>query len=84
MNGIAIFKEPIACTEEERREFVRLVRLGFGGSDEGLPGRIRDARLLAFYYVAGDTLAAIAALKAPNAVYRGQRLQEGGRTRQRC
>jgi GNAT superfamily N-acetyltransferase len=31
-----------------------------------LHGRIRDAERLAFYYAAGDTLSAIAALKAPN------------------
>jgi len=70
MNGTAYFKEPIACTEEERRGFAHLVRLGFEGSDDGLPGRIRDARWLAFYYVAGGTLAAVAALKTPNGMYR--------------
>lgn len=70
MNGIALLKEPSSCTEEERREFARLVRQGFDGSDEGLPGRIRNAKWLAFYYAAGDTLAAIAALKAPTAGYR--------------
>jgi RimJ/RimL family protein N-acetyltransferase len=35
-----------------------------------LDGRIRDANRLAFYYAAGDTLAAVAALKAPNERYR--------------
>jgi ribosomal protein S18 acetylase RimI-like enzyme len=54
----------------ERREFARLVRQGFQGSDEGLDARIRDARCLAFYYAAGDTLAAVAALKAPSQRYR--------------
>ena len=70
MNGTAHFKEPIACTDGERREFARLVRQGFEGSDEGLHGRIGDAKWLAFYYAAGDTLAAVAALKAPNEQYR--------------
>jgi RimJ/RimL family protein N-acetyltransferase len=70
MNGTAHFKDPISCTEGERREFERLVRQGFEGSDEGLPGRIHDARSLAFYYAAGDTLGAIAGLKAPSQRYR--------------
>ena len=70
MNGTAHFKEPTACTEGERREFARLVRQGFDGSDEGLEGRIRDAKWLAFHYAAGDTLAAVAGLKAPSERYR--------------
>lgn len=72
MNGTAVLKEPIACTERERREFERLVRQGFAGSDAGLPGRIRNARWLAFYYSAGETLAAIAGLKAPGEGYRDE------------
>jgi len=70
LNGTSRLKEPIACTEGERREFARLVRQGFEGSDEGLDGRIRDAKRLAFYFAAGDILAAVAALKAPNGRYR--------------
>jgi RimJ/RimL family protein N-acetyltransferase len=70
VNGTALFKEPITCTEEERQEFTRLVRLGFEGSDEGLPGRIYDAKCLAFYYAVGGRLAAIAGLKAPPERYR--------------
>ena len=70
MNGTAYLKKPTACTEEERREFARLVRKGFAGSDDGLDGRIRDAKWLAFYYMAGDTLAAIAGLKVPREPYR--------------
>ena len=70
MKGAAVFKEPSGCTEKERREFEHAVRLGFDGSDEGLPGRIRDAKLLAFYYTADDTLAAVAGLKAPGERYR--------------
>lgn len=69
MNDTAHIKEPIACTEDERREFARLVRQGFEGA-QGLDRRIRDAKWLAFYYAAGDTLAAVAALKAPNERYR--------------
>ncbi len=67
MNGTARLEEPIACTERERRAFARLVRQGFRGSDERLPGRIRNAKWLAFHYAVGDTLAAIAALKVPTA-----------------
>ena len=70
MKGIALVKEPVACTEQERREFTRLVRQGFEGSDEGLGGRIRDAKWLAFYYAADDELAAIAGLKSPAERYR--------------
>ncbi len=70
MNGTAILKEPIACTDVERQEFARLVRQGFEPAAETLDGRIRDAKCLAFYYAAGDTLAAVAALKAPNERYR--------------
>jgi hypothetical protein len=40
--GTVNLKEPFACTERERLEFERLVRQGFDGSDDGLPGRIRD------------------------------------------
>ena len=70
MTGSARLKEPISCTEEERREFARLVREGFRGSDESLPDRIRNAKWLGFHYAAGDNLTAIAALKAPDARYR--------------
>jgi GNAT superfamily N-acetyltransferase len=69
LNGTTHLKEPIACTEGERREFARLVRQGFPAA-EGLDGRIRDAKWLAFYYAAGHTLGAVAALKAPNEQYR--------------
>lgn len=70
MNVTELLKNPIACTEAERSEFEHLVRLGFDGSDAGLPGRIRRARWLAFHYATGDTVAAIAALKAPSESYR--------------
>lgn len=70
MNGTAHLKEPNACTEAERRDFERLVREGFAGSDEGLAGRISDAERLGFHYAEGDTLAGIAGLKAPCQGYR--------------
>ena len=66
MNGTELLKEPLTCTETERREFARLVRKGFDGSDEGLDSRIRSARWLAFHFAPGDTLAAVAGLKAPD------------------
>lgn len=50
--------------------FARFVRRGFDGSDAGLPDRIRGARRLAFCYLAGGTLAAVAALKSPRESYR--------------
>jgi len=78
LNGRTQFKEPIACTEEERREFARLVRQGFAGSDEGLDDRIRDAKCLTFHYPAGDTLGAIAALKAPTDQYRDDVFTKAG------
>lgn len=70
MNGSTQIQAPSSCTEEERREFARLVRLGFDGSDEELPDRISNAKWLAFYHSPGDTLAAIAGLKAPTETYR--------------
>lgn len=78
MNGTTHFKEPIACTEGERREFARLVRQGFEVAAEGLDDRIRDAKWLAFYYAAGDTLAAVAALKAPSEWYRDDVFKKAG------
>ena len=69
LNGTAHFKEPIACTEGERREFERLVRQGFPAAD-ALEDRIRDAKWLAFYYAADGTLGAVAALKAPTEQHR--------------
>lgn len=65
MNGTTYIKEPDACTPHELEAFERLVRLAFDGSDESLPGRIRQARLLAFHYAGDGTLVAVAGLKAP-------------------
>lgn len=59
--------EPAACTDRELRDFERLVREGFDGSDESLPDRIREAERLAFHYAADGALTAIAGLKAPDA-----------------
>ena len=65
MNGTVRLKEPNACTEVELLQFADLVRLGFEGSDDGLPGRIRDAKWLVFHYGESNTLNGIAALKVP-------------------
>ena len=78
MNGATQLKEPTACTEGECRDFARLVRQGFEGSDEGLLDRIEKAHRLAFYYATGDTLAAVAALKAPGERYRGDVFEKAG------
>ena len=48
------------------------MRVGFDGSDAGLPDRIRRARKLAFYYVGDRTVAAIAGLKVPGSRYRAE------------
>lgn len=63
-------KEPSACTESERRDFARLVRLAFQGSDETLEARILNAACLAFCYPQEGELGAIAGLKAPGDRYR--------------
>ena len=78
MDAITHLEEPTACTEPERRDFARLVRRGFRGSDEGLDGRICAARWLAFYYAAADTLAGIAGLKAPGERYRVDVFRKAG------
>jgi GNAT superfamily N-acetyltransferase len=71
LTGATHVKEPTACNEGECRDFARLVRQGFAGSDESLNDRIQRAHRLAFYYATGDRLAAVAALKAPGERYRG-------------
>jgi RimJ/RimL family protein N-acetyltransferase len=65
-HGVTRLKRPASCTETERREFARLVRRGFRGSDARLPARIEAAERLAFRRDAGGDLVAIAALKAPD------------------
>ena len=69
MSGSTQCTEPIASTSAERLSFARLVRQGFPAAQD-LERRIRAARWLAFHYEADDTLAAVAALKAPPARHR--------------
>lgn len=69
MHASARLREPIVCSEAESREFARLVLQGFPAAQR-LEDRVRAARLLAFHYAAGDALAAVAALKAPDERYR--------------
>jgi hypothetical protein len=78
LNGTAHFKEPDACTEEERRAFALLVRQGFASADERLDGRIRDAKSLAFYHGGDDELLAVAALKSPTEGYRDDVFRKAG------
>ncbi len=75
MTFIADVKEPIACSDAERREFARLVLQGFPAARR-LDDRIREASWLAFHYEAGDTLVAVAALKAPDKGYRAHVLKQ--------
>lgn len=70
MNGTTVIREPLACNEVALRKFASLVRQGFDPVREPLDGRIRDAKWLAFHYATDDTLAAIAAIKAPHEQYR--------------
>jgi RimJ/RimL family protein N-acetyltransferase len=70
LSGTARLREPSNCNEGELREFARLVRRGFQGSDESLDVRIRNSNRLAFHYDADDRLAGIAALKAPSERFR--------------
>lgn len=69
MNGTIHLRRPSACNESELREFARLVRQGFPGAKD-LERRIGDSEWLAFHYAADDTLAGVAALKAPGTGYR--------------
>ncbi|MDX1644517.1 MAG: GNAT family N-acetyltransferase [Thermoanaerobaculia bacterium] len=63
-------KRPGLSSEEELREFERLVREGFGGSDDGLPARIRRAHRLAIHRSSANEPIAIAGLKSPDEDYR--------------
>jgi RimJ/RimL family protein N-acetyltransferase len=58
-------KQPIACTDEERREFARLVLQAFPAA-MSLEARINAAWWLGFHYARDETLVAVAALKAPD------------------
>lgn len=71
MYSIPRLKRPTDCTAEELREFERLVRRGFSGSDDTLPTRIRDAELLAFQETVGGGVVAVAGLKQPHDRYTG-------------
>lgn len=71
-------QEPGACSDAGLREFERLVREGFDGSDETLPDRIRAARRLAFHRSAEGALSAIAGLKAPGGEYRRAVFEKAG------
>lgn len=58
LNGTALFKEPIACTQGERWEFARLVRQGFDAAAEGLDGHRRthlSVRMIRDSNLAGST-----------------------------
>jgi GNAT superfamily N-acetyltransferase len=70
MNGTTHIKAPAACTPHELESFERMVRLGFAGSTDDLPVRIRQAHRLAFHYGGDGTLVAIAGLKAPHQPHR--------------
>lgn len=63
-------REPVACSERERREFAHLVGQGFGGAAGSRDVRIRQARWLAFHYADDGALVGVAALKAPPESYR--------------
>lgn len=69
MCSTARLKEPNECDEQELREFESLVRLGFAGSDHGLPARIATAKWLAFQSTVSGQVVAIAGLKQPKAEY---------------
>src|SRR5687767_4310137 len=62
-------KEPKQCSAAEIEAFCTLVRKGDEVESEGLEGRVRNARLLAFGRIAGS-LAGVVALKNPNVGYR--------------
>ena len=70
LNGSIILSQPNNTTEEQHRDFARLVRQGFKTAGSTLDSRIGAARHLAFHYSDGDGLVAIAALKSPDDQYR--------------
>ncbi|MEZ5831664.1 MAG: GNAT family N-acetyltransferase [Dongiaceae bacterium] len=67
-------KSPLQCTDAELSAFCDLVIQGGEVTADGLLGRVRRARTLAFCYVDG-ALAGVAALKIPGAHYRGEVFQ---------
>jgi predicted GNAT family N-acyltransferase len=64
-----ILKSPAECSSEELALFARFVRDGGEVQSQGLPGRIRQAKALAFLVENGQAIG-IAALKQPNQGYR--------------
>jgi len=72
VQGTQFLKEPSECSEPELEEFERLVRIGFAGSDDSLPTRVRSANCLAFQFEPENGSVAIAGLKQP----RGERIAE--------
>lgn len=78
MEQATSLRAPGDCSREERADFERLVREGFHGSDDGLPGRIRGARELAFHRAPAGSLVAVAALKVPRARHREPVLAAAG------
>jgi len=73
-----ILKEPSECSEAELAEFERLVRMGFGGSDDSLSTRVRNATCLAFQYDPEHGLVAIAGLKQPRGEHRAEMFANAG------
>lgn len=78
MHQAEVIKKPAECSETEPAEFEHLVRRGFAGSDAGLPGRVRGARLLAFHYGSGREVVAIAGLKEPERAYVADVFEKAG------
>ncbi len=66
MYRIPYLRRPGECTDGELREFVRLVREGFDGSDDSLVSRIGDATCLAFQRAIDGTVIAVAGIKNPS------------------
>lgn len=69
---------PNECTDEELREFERLVREGFDGSDDSLVSRIGDASCLAFQRAIDGTVIAVAGLKRPSEEHTARVFAEAG------
>lgn len=67
-----VLRTPSECSRRELAAFERLVRVGFGGSDESLPTRMLGAACLAFRYEEGENLVAIAGLKQPTLELRSE------------
>ena len=59
-------RRPNECTDGELREFERLVREGFDGSDDSLVSRMGDASCLAFQRAIDGTYIGVAGLKRPS------------------